>query len=54
MQSECVFFCWTTHYANAYNIFTILDVSNSELQLSVQEMLCITKHQPILCKQKEF
>ena len=41
---------------DAYNLnmFTILEVANSELQLSVQETLYITEHQPILCEQKEF
>ena len=41
---------------NAYNlnIFTILKVSKNELQLSVLEVLSITKYQPTLCKQKEF
>ena len=36
------------------NMFTILKVSNNELQLSVVEALLITKHQPVLCEQKEF
>ena len=39
---------------NAYNSITILEVSNRELQLSVLEVLYITKYQPTLCKQKEF
>ena len=31
-----------------------IKVSHSKLHLSLLEMLNITKHQPILCKQKEF
>ena len=44
----------STLCADAYNpnMFTILDVSNNGLQLSVIETLYITKHQPLLCKQK--
>ena len=35
-------------------MFAILDISGSELQRSVPEVLYITKYQPALCKQKEF
>ena len=35
-------------------MFTILESSSSELQLSVLEVLYITKYQPTFCKQKEF
>ena len=35
-------------------MFTIFETSSSELQLSVLNVLYITKYQPILCKQKEF
>ena len=42
--------------ANAYNsnIFIILAVSNSELQLSALDALYTTEYQPTLCNQKNF
>ena len=43
-------------YANTFNLnmFTILEVSNNELQLSVLEGFYITQYLPTLCKQKDF
>ena len=35
-------------------MFTFFETSSSELQLSMLEVLYITKYQPALCKQKEF
>ena len=48
MQSERAFLYYTILCEDAYNpnLFTILEVSNNELQLSVRDALLITKHQP--------
>ena len=35
-------------------MFGVLERSNNKLDLSVLKALIITKHQPLLCKQKEF
>ena len=35
-------------------MFTILEISNNELHLSILEALLITKHQLALCIQKQF
>ena len=37
-----------------FNMFTILDTANTNIQLPVKELLYITKYQPILCKKKEL
>ena len=35
-------------------MFDIIEVSNSELQLSILEAFYITKYQTTFCKQKDF